>query len=152
MTGSVPCTGYILSETHWCWENWYRAKGKIRQHFQGCILPSCVSRVYFLYNSTEFNYMRTEFQRKNIIIHLLLYSFFNRSPITCAQICLLTNHTPPNILLPDCSICNAHSPITLPPNHMLPYCSLDTTHPVPSLLLSNFLPDRLISLPNIFEK
>ena len=84
-------------------KNGNTAKGKIRQHFQGCLRPSCVRRVYFLRKSTEFHDVRTECQRKSIIIHFLLYSLFRSLP----------DHLRPNLL--------AHrslfAPRSLAPNH-----------------------------------
>ena len=153
MKDSMPCTGSVLSETHKCWENWYTAKEKIRQIFQGCLCPSCVRRVCFLHKSTEFCDMRTECQRKSILIHFLLYSFFSitprslapkfvrspitRSPIPCSPIARSATLTPRSLF---------------PPNHLLPDRSLSPNHPVPSILLSNFLHDCFIALPLVFEK
>ena len=63
-------------------------EGKIRQHFQGCLRLSCIRKLCFLHKSTDFHDMRTECQRKSIIIHFLLYSFFQSLP----------NHLRPNFL------------------------------------------------------
>ena len=54
--------------------------------------------------------------------------FFNHSSITCAQIFLLTNHSLPNPLLPDFSLRNAHSLISLSPISLAPW-SLAWSHP-----------------------
>ena len=59
------------------------------------------------------------------------------SPIPCSLIARSVTLTPQSLF---------------PPDHSLPNRSLAPNHPVPSLLLSNFLPDRLIALPLIFEK
>ena len=152
MKGSVPCTGSILSEINQYWEIWYTAKEKIQQHFQGCIRPSFVRQVCFVRKSTEFHDMRTECQRKIILIYFLLYSFFNHSPITCAKNFSLSNHMLPNHLLPNHFLYNAQSLITFSPDHSPPDRSIALTHPIPSFLLSNLVPDRLIALPLIFGK
>ena len=70
--------GLISSWTHKCWENWSGDKGKIQQHFQGCLRPSFVRWVCFLRKSTEFHDMRTEFQmRKDWSLNLIMKSCLN---------------------------------------------------------------------------
>ena len=80
--------GFILLGTYQCLENWFGAKEKIQKHFQVCICPSCVCLVFFLRKPTEFHEMRTECQRKLILIHFLLYSLFWSPP----------DHSRPNFL------------------------------------------------------
>ena len=64
-------------------------------------------------------------------------SWITRSPIPCSPITLSATLTPQSLF---------------PPNHLLPNRLLAPTHQLLSLQLSNFLPDRLIALPLIFEK
>ena len=45
--------------------------------------------------------------------------YFNHAPITCAQICSLTDHSLPNPLIPDRSLRNTHPPIALSPQSLL---------------------------------
>ena len=74
--------------------------------------------------------MRTECQRKGIIIHFLLYSLFWSLP----------DHSCPNFL--------AHQSLT-PRSPNPPNCSLAPTHSVPGIFMSNLLPDY--SLPSIHQ-
>ena len=60
-----------------------------------------------------------------------------RSPIPCSSIVRSATLTPRSLFIN---------------NHSLPDCLLAPTHPVPSLLLSNLLPDCLIALHLILEK
>ena len=66
---------------------------------------------------------------------------FSRSPITCSP-------TPCSLIARSATL---NPQYLFPSDNLLSYCLLAPTHPVPSLLLPNFLPDRLIALPLIFE-
>ena len=129
MRGSVGCSGLVLSGIYQCWENWYTAKGKIRQHFQGFLCPSFVRQVCFLHDSTEFRDMQKELQRKIILAHFLLYYFSKHSPITCVKNRLLANYSLPNTLLPNCLLQNNHSQIAPFPRSIAPQ-SLARKHPL----------------------
>ena len=80
--------------------------------------------------------MQTEFQRRRIIVHLLLYYLFWSLPNQSRPNFLAHLSISPQSLAPKCSIPNQSPP---------PYCSLDPTQPVTGIILSNFLPDRSIS-------
>ena len=147
------CNDLIWSATYQYWGNWYPAKGKIRQRFKGCLCPSRVRWVYFLCKSAEFHDMRTECQRKSFsFISYYIYFSITTQSLTPTFSCSPITHYP----IP-CSLIAPSAALpprlrSTPPDHSLPNRSLAPTHPVRSILLSKFLPDRLIALPLIFEK
>ena len=128
MKGSLNYTGSILSGTHTCFKNWYVAKGEIRQHFQGCLRPSCFRWLCFLHKSTEFHDVRTECQRKIILINFLLYSLFQSLP----------DHLRPNFLAHRSLAPQSIVPQLLAPQRSLPYSSfpLIILSPIASLIPS----------------
>ena len=87
---------------------------EIQQHFQVCLCPSCVRSVCFLRKSTEFHDMRTECQRKIILIYFLLYSLFRS----------LLNHSCPNFLARRSLSTPSLASRSLAPQRSLPNCSL----------------------------
>ena len=124
---SVAFTGSISSGNYQCWENWYCNKGKIRQHFQGCLRPSCVRQLCLLHKSTYFYDMRTDFQRKCLLIHFLLYYFFQSLP----------DHLRPNFLARRSLAPQSLSPWLLAPQRSL----LDHSFPLITLSpIACFLP------------
>ena len=128
-------------------------EGKNTATFSG--MSSSVLRpwVCFLRKSTEFHDMQTECHRKNytnLFITVLFISIntwslapkfshlpITRPPTTFSPIPCSKMITPWFLFLLDNSL----------PDHLLA-----PTHSFPSLLISNWLPDRLIALPLFFEK
>ena len=67
-------------------------EGKILQHIQGCLRPSCVLSVCFIHKPTDFMTCGRSVKEKVLSFISYCILFFNHSPITCAQIFSLTNH------------------------------------------------------------
>ena len=158
MKGYVACAGSISSGTYQWWENWPGDKGKIGQHFQVCLRPSCVRWVCFLGNYTEFHEIRTEYQRKIILIHFLLYYLFWLLPNYMCTNLLAHWSLPPRSLSPKWSLPDFLLPpisLLLPPTQyqvlFYPTCSLISWSLLPTLFLSNFLPDHLLPGRTKFE-